>query len=93
MNIIDKKGDVTFYEDSKGNRYYQIYGDDRYKVFLGEMKYTRIESYKEYVIKFNTNCIDGFTIWKDGVIIDKGYWELHNAKEAVYEFDRSAHNN
>lgn len=85
MQITDVKGDITFYDNSKGKKFYQIYGHDIHKVLIGKMEYNKFEVIGDYEIKFNTNCIDGFSIWKDNQILDKGFWELHKVKERIKE--------
>jgi hypothetical protein len=85
LQVTEIKGDVTFYEDSKRNKYYQIYGQEIYRILNGNMQYTKFEIDGLYVIKFNNNCIDGFSIWKDNQLLDKGFWELHKVKERIKE--------
>lgn len=53
---------------------------DFIKLFNGKMKYKTTGHYKGAEIKFNTNGVQGFSVWKSDKCIDDRFWSIEKAK-------------
>lgn len=85
LKKLEQKGDVTFYEDSKGVMYQQIGTDAPFKVRNGKVVYKPICTVKGLKIKYNTNGVYGFAIFTDVCCVEDCIWSLKEAKRIANE--------
>lgn len=83
--LVEKKGDVEFYEDMKGNLYQKLGSDDIVKVKDGKMAYSIISKVNGYTIKYNKNGVYGFSIWKGSRCLEDNFWLYDEVLQAAYE--------
>lgn len=82
MKIVERKKDITFFEDSN-NRLWQRIGKGKiFKVRNGNMEYRKIAVNNGYTIKYNNNGVYGFSIWKGNKCLEDNYWSLEEVKKA-----------
>lgn len=58
---------------------------DFYKITNGKVKYKTVANFKGGVIKFNTNGVYGFSVWKNNKCIEDRFWSLEKAKKFIDE--------
>ena len=83
MSFIERKGDVDFYKEGE-TMFYQIdrlNPGKKFKVYNGNMRYKKIKQVNNYLIKFNTNGIHGFSICSldSKAIFEDNIWALDEA--------------
>lgn len=81
MKKIEVKQDITFYKDDKEKIYQRIKNGDIFKVKNGEISYKKIKQVNGYIIKYNTNGIYGFSIWKGNKNLEDRFWSLLEIEE------------
>lgn len=69
LEMIDRKGDVTFWKDEKGVQFQKLAHGEPFKVRNGKMTYKRLATHGRYIIKYNNNGTNGFSVWKGTVIL------------------------
>lgn len=82
MKEIERKEDVTFYEEN-GKLYQRIKNGEIFPVKNGKIGYKKIKKIKNYIIKYNTNGIYGFSIWKNNVNLEDRYWSLSKVEKFI----------
>lgn len=85
MKTIETKGDIKFFEDEKGKLYQQIGEGDIFKVVNGSIKYKKIKNMNGYTIKYNTNGVYGFSIWKGNNNLEDRIWTIKEAERIATE--------
>lgn len=85
LKKTERKGDISFYEDETGNQYQQIEDGEIFKVRDGVMRYRTIKQIKGYIIKYNTNGVFGFCIYKGKICLEDRIWTLSEAERIVRE--------
>jgi len=85
LALLEKKGEVTFYNDINTNKLYYTFGDSHklFKVYNGKIKYKNILTNKGYDIKYNTNGVYGFAIFKGSTCLESGYWTIDGARKYI----------
>ena len=73
LNVNDMV--VNFKEGS-----YLIETWDFIKLSNGKMKYKTIRNYKGAKIKFNTNGVRGFSVWRNNKCLDDRFWSIEKAE-------------
>lgn len=58
---------------------------DFIKLSNGKMNYRKVRSYKGGEIKFNTNGVQGFSVWKNGRCIEDRFWSIDKAESFINE--------
>ena len=53
---------------------------DFYKLTNGKMKYKTVANFKGGIIKFNTNGVQGFSVWKNNKCIEDRLWSIADAE-------------
>lgn len=87
LKPIEKKGDVTFYEDVKGTMYQQLGTDDPFKVRNGSITYKHISRVNGYDVKYNNNGVYGFAIFKGRVCLEDRFWVYEEVLRAVNKME------
>ena len=82
--LIEKKGDIEFYEDSKGTLYYRIGKNDISKVKDGKIAYMIMGKVNGFIIKYEKNGVHGFSIWKGNVCLEDNLWVYDEVLNIVY---------
>lgn len=88
LKVTEKKGDVTFFEDEKGDLFYQIKDIDTSEKKVKDWKVTyRIieDSINWYTIKYDTNGVCWFSIWKWKLNLEDRFWTLKDAIKTTKE--------
>ncbi len=85
MKITEVKGDVTFYEDDKGNQFQQIKDGEIFKVRDGRIVYRYIKQVNGYKIKYNTNGLYGFCVFRGRANLEDRIWTLDDAERIARE--------
>mgnify|MGYP000973390018 CR=1 FL=1 len=83
--LVERKGDVEFYEDSKGRLYQKIGSSDIMKVKDGKMAFSIMGKVNGYTIKYNKNGVTGFSIWKGSVCLEDNFWNYNDVLQVAYE--------
>ncbi|HEY4755802.1 MAG TPA: hypothetical protein VIH28_07105 [Ignavibacteriaceae bacterium] len=85
LNFIEKKGDVTFLADAKGRLFQQIGSNEPFKVKEGKISYRHISTKNGIEIKYNTNGVWGFTLFKREKAMEDNIWTLAEAERISEE--------
>jgi len=85
MELIESKGDVTFYKNDSGKLYQQLGSGDIFPVRDGKITYRPIQTINGNTIKYNTNGVHGFSIFKGKRIMEDGIWDFSNALRIAKE--------
>lgn len=80
MNFIEQRGEVVFQADSKGNLFQKIGDGEPFKVRDGRISYKRIKTVSGLDIKYNTNGVYGFSIWRGKTNLEDNFWTLADAE-------------
>jgi len=64
---------------------YLLEKDDFIPLRKGKICFKKIESYKNFTIKFNTNGVYGFSIWKGSTCFENRIWSISKCKKAIDE--------
>ena len=83
--LTETKGEVKFYRDTVTNKEYQFVNGEFIKVKDGNIVYKFIRQVNGYKIKYNTNGLYGFTIFRGSTPFEDGIWSLKHAIEIAYE--------
>ncbi len=75
------KGDITFSRDSKGQPIQTIGTNQPFKIKNGSLGYITLNTFKGVSLKYNTNGVHGFSLWKNGRCIEDNVWTLETANE------------
>lgn len=78
LNIRDKV--INFKEGS-----YLIEKWEFIKLSNGSIKYKIIQKYKGGTIKFDTNGVLGFSVWKTKMCLEDRFWSIEKAKNFIDE--------
>jgi vacuolar-type H+-ATPase subunit D/Vma8 len=85
--FIEQKGDITIYESDRGKKYQRMLHGEFFQVKEGKPAYKIVKKINGFIIKYNTNCINGFVIVKNNQILHQDIWELDKAIEIVKELN------
>ena len=87
MVITEKKGDITFYENEKGKMFQQIKNGEVFPVKDGKIAYKHIQSMGKYSLKYNTNGVYGFTVFKGTMLLEDRFWFMEEAVSCLKRFN------
>ena len=85
MKLTETKGDIKFYEDKNGKLYQQIQESEIFKVKDGSITYKTIKQVNGYIIKYENNGCDGFSIFKGKTNLEDRIWTLAEAERIANE--------
>lgn len=80
MNFIEQRGEVIFQADNKGKLFQKIGDGEPFKVKDGKIAYKRIKTVSGLDIKYNTNGVYGFSIWRGKTNLEDNFWTLADAE-------------
>lgn len=83
LNFIQTKGEVSFFSDEKGNIYQKIDVGTPFKTGA-ELLYMGAKN--GHTIKYNTDGVSGYSIFKDDELVKDKIWTLREADEKVISF-------
>lgn len=88
--MFAKKGDIAYFIDSEGKEYMiinsPIYKSEAIYCRDGKMQYRRIKQVNGYIIKFNTNGVSGFCLFKGDVCFEDNIWSLEQIIEIAKNY-------
>ncbi|MDD4779215.1 MAG: hypothetical protein PHT02_01235 [Tissierellia bacterium] len=87
LKLTETNGDIKFYENEKGNQYQQIQDGEIFKVKDGSISYKAIKQINGCIIKYNTNGIYGFSVFKGGKNLEDRIWTLVEAERIAKELN------
>ena len=76
---VDLKGLVINFEEGS----YLIERYEFFKLTDGFIQYKLIRLYKGRDIKFNTNGVHGFSVWKNKLCLEDGFWSIEECETYV----------
>lgn len=79
LKLIESKGDITFYLDSKGNKYQKIGSDTPYKVKESKSTYKHVKTLGMFEVKYNLDGRRGYSIWRGKRMLQDNFWSLDEA--------------
>jgi hypothetical protein len=86
MKLIETKGEVRFYEDERTKKQYQqIENGKPFKVKDGKISYIPIKQVNGYSIKYNTNGVYGYVIFRGKTALEDRIWTLADAERIAKE--------
>lgn len=81
LKLIKTNGDVKFYKEPASGNEYQLVNGEFIKVKDGKITYKLIQQINGYKIKYNTNGVYGFTIFRGNTSLEDRIWSLQQAFE------------
>lgn len=81
LTVTDKSGDITFYKDKNETLYQQIKNGEIFKLANGGLRYRKIKSVNKYLIKYNTNGVYGFAIFRGKIPLEDRIWSMSEAEQ------------
>lgn len=85
MNLIETKGDVSFFKNDKGKLYQKLGAQDIYPVANGKITFRYISTVRGIDIKYQNNGCNGFTLFKGKTILEDNIWEYAKAERIAKE--------
>lgn len=85
LELVKTNGDVKFYKAPVSGNEYQLVNGEFIKVRDGKITYKLIRQIKGYKIKYNTNGVYGFAIFRGNTPLEDGIWSLQQAFEIACE--------
>jgi hypothetical protein len=82
--VIEKKGDITFYENDKGDLF-QKSAEFDLKVKDGNISYRTIKKCGECTIKYELNGSSGYSVWQNDKNLEDNIWTLKEAEKVCDE--------
>lgn len=82
LELIEIKGDIFFYRDSKGKEYQKVL-NELIPIRNGSIAYRKIKQVNGYVIKYNTNGMYGYVIFRSTTPLEDGFWTLDAVEQAA----------
>ena len=81
LTFTETLGEINFYQDQKTGKCFQQITDtgDIFPVKNGTMSYKPIKIENGYNIKYNTNGVRGYAVFKGKVCLEDNIWELQSA--------------
>ena len=86
LKLMEIKGDVKFFKDSKNDWYQQLCNGDIQKVKDGTPTYQTMEQCEDYCVKYELNGTQGFSVWRNGINLEDGFWTLKEATDCMGRF-------
>ena len=83
MELIETKGDVTFYRDSKGKQWQKIGQGNPFRVKDGAITHKKIEPCEEFNIRYNNNGVYGFGVFMGNKCLEDNMWTLEAARRCA----------
>ncbi len=80
LNFIELKGDVTFYSNANGSLFQQLGADKIFKVKDGKITYRIINIKFGFIIKYQNNGTNGFSIFKGKRLLEDNIWTYAEAE-------------
>jgi len=85
LNFIERKGDVSFYSDSKGKLFQQLGCDEPFKVKDGRITYKTMQKINGITIKYQNNGVNGFSLFKGRNLMEDNIWKFADATRIASE--------
>ena len=86
MTLKETKGDVRFYQNEEGRWFQQLFDQEIEPVLDGAIQYREIKHDHDYVIRYELNGSNGFSVWSDGgVNYQDNLWTLTEAEDYILE--------
>lgn len=85
MKVIDTKGEVKFFVTETCELYQQIGDGEIFKVKDGKISYRPIKQVNGYNIKYNTNGVYGYVIFRGKTALEDRIWTLADAERIAKE--------
>ncbi len=85
LQLLETRGEVRFYKDFISNKEYQLVNGEFIKVKDGKITYKYLKQVNGFIIKYNTNGLYGFTIFKGSTPLEDRIWSFKHAIEIACE--------
>ncbi len=85
LQLVETRGKIRFYKDLITNKEYQLVNGEFIKVKDGNITYRYLKQVNGFTIKYNTNGLYGFTIFKGSMPLEDGIWSFKHAIEIACE--------